>query len=334
MIKGRKNDTMLIFVSATEGCGKSFFTSMLIELMGHLASCRPTPKQIIEFNTMTLGKFFVNIEETGDKADFTVFVQKIKGMITDTHYTYEGKHTNAIIAPCVSNFMITSNFQINLLSGRRDLNITPSTLWLGETEKFNKLLAHTEEDMQNVFNFFYQKDTSNFRGQKDKPDLMSNQMKIIENMNNVWHYVKMEIYMNLLASKKPQIIIKKTDSYEKYKAFLEILKDGKYACSKSNFFEKIKELNVEEKRMTDGQFFVFKLKELQHEFNKRKLLSPEDDIAEFEKIYLCNPFKTENKKEALERTKEELEIELEDKDKKIKELMKRLELLENSKALD
>ena len=99
MIQGKKNDTMLVFVSATEGAGKSSFTDLLLELMGSKNSCRPTPKQIIDFNYMTMGKYFVNIEETGDKADFNQFVQKIKGMITDSRYTYEAKHKDAIEAP-------------------------------------------------------------------------------------------------------------------------------------------------------------------------------------------------------------------------------------------
>jgi hypothetical protein len=132
MIQGKKNSSFLYLKSATEGLGKSTFSSFLANhVIGKDLSITSSASPLTtQFNLPLLGQLLVIFEELSlsDRV-WDEACAKLKTMITEEGptTTYEGKGTNSFKATNISNFIIPTNVSaIKHSDGRRifqlDLN--------------------------------------------------------------------------------------------------------------------------------------------------------------------------------------------------------------------
>jgi len=119
-----------------------------------------------------------------------------------------------------------------------------------------------------LYDFLIEIDISNFRPQRDVPLIDTNKLKKIDNMNNAFLFMKNNFVLKKVSKK-----MKTTELLEMYK-----IETGKYAMKRSNFYDRIKELNIRKYTSHGCDYFEINHELLTEEFNKRQLLSQSEDV--------------------------------------------------------
>lgn len=294
-----------VFVTATEGIGKTTLATIMRSVLGEWNTAHPGAEEMKRFHWQCYGKILVVFEETeGLKNDAGTVSDNLKNMINSDQFPYEEKGIQIKSSlKNINNVIVTSNFPLPNSSGRRYLNITPSTKWLNKYENFEKLNDFTDENIKALYDYFMSVDVSNWNAEKeanaldeDKPNL-----KAIETMNNVFKYMR--------------------DTYAYTKASDEILTKTLYgnyvhatvkAYKKSTFTEKIVELNIHKKRSNGHDYYVINGEELYKEFEKRRLIDPDDFIEADDSNEFAWTEKPDPKVELLEKENASLKLEIEE----------------------
>lgn len=260
-----------VLVTSTEGVGKTTFAMIMQALVGHFNTARPSAEEIKRFNWNCYGKLLVVFEETESlrSGGGAAVNDNLKNMINSDRVTYEQKcvtsHDNLLN---VNNFIVTSNFPLPNSSGRRYLNLTLSTKWLGKDEYFNKLRNFSDENIKALYDFFMTVDVSNWNAESAvrSMDTEEPNLKAIESMNNAFRYMR-DVYAVRKTSEK----IKRGVLYSNYKDIA-----GCKAYQKSTFYEKVAELNIKVTITQGVYYFVIDGNALHEEFKKRRLFDEDD----------------------------------------------------------
>ena len=314
VVKLKKNKTALVFVSSTEGIGKSSLARIMQALLGIFHLSYPNPNNIPKFNFQLFGKLLVVIEETqGLKSDGDV-LDKLKNLIDNDIFSYEAKGIQPKEMKNINNFMISSNFSLST-SGRRYVNITPSTKWLGREDMWEKLNDLDDENIKALYDYLMSIDTTNFNEQSEGKKLCaeSGNLKEIERMNNVFAFMKDNYALDKISEN-----IKPVDLFAKYK------NSGiKTPYNKSTFYEKVSELNISKFIASGYEKYKIDGEQLYNEFKKRNLIHAED----FEK-----PVMTVDEVFGVDEEKESLKQENQDLKKQLAEMQKQLQILMEKNA--
>ena len=157
----QKTKTCLVLKSI-EGTGKGIFIDMIGKIMGNdtYLFCTDMEKILGRFNKQAAGKLLVNFNETnwgGNIKSKGIF----KSFITDDHVTIEEKGREPYVINNYANCCITSNNDWLVSVGRDDRRFV---LIECKNEKLakDKVSAIIKTDIQELANFFYNRDISNF----------------------------------------------------------------------------------------------------------------------------------------------------------------------------
>jgi hypothetical protein len=279
VVQLKRSKVAPVFVTSTEGIGKSTLAVIIEKILGKYNTTHPSSEVMKRFHWQCYGKILVIFEETqGLSGDEGVICNNLKNMINSDTFPYEEKGMQSRDLMNINNVIITSNFPLASTSGRRYVNITPSTKWLHKYELFEQLLTFTDEKIKALYDFLLSIDISNWNAEKEAKNISEGEcnLKEIERMNNVFKYMR-----DTYAMKKVSEKIRTKYLYENYKSVVS------KPYNKSTFFEKVSELNIDKTKTNGTEYFVIKGQELFDEFTKRKLIDTDDyeDESDFEEIF-------------------------------------------------
>lgn len=321
VIQLKRTKICLVFVTSTEGVGKTTLSLILEAVLGEWNTAHPSAEEMKRFHWQCYGKILVVFEETeGLRNDSGAVSDNLKNMINSDTFAYEAKGVqvnNHLMN--INNIIVTSNFPLPNSSGRRYLNVTPSTKWLGEFAKFEQLCNFTDENVKALYDYFMSIDVSDWNAEKAVRELDQNEpnLKAIETMNNAFRFMR-----DYYAHNKQDEKIRTKDLYDNYKA-----RFGTKAYQKSTFFEKVSELNIPKKTHKGYDYFIIDGEELYKEFDKRRLI--DKDLIEDQEKDVFDVFDVKQNDDnavvvELKQENQSLKIQLDEMKKQLQEMKKML----------
>lgn len=311
VIKMKKNGTSIVIVSSTEGVGKSSLSKIIERLLGKHHATYPSPQSIMRFNMQLYGKLLVVLEETEALQRHEGNINDVlKNLTTNDTFSYESKGIQPRDLPNINNIIMTSNYSLGT-AGRRYINITPSTKWLGKAELFDKLFDLDDNKIKALYDYLMSIDTTNFNAEKEGKKLVeeSGNLKEIEKMNSAFRFMKDNYALDKINAK-----IKRVDLFEQYKA-----SGLKNQFNKSSFFERVGELNIELKKTNGDYFYFIDGKKLYDEYKKRNLIDDEADKGKISKVFdNDDALFVDEEKEQLKQENADLKKRLEELEKLLK----------------
>jgi len=280
-----KTGLVLAFITKTEGVGKSSYAEVMRFILNGIGECKNglmipvKARQMGEHNLSTYGKSLILLEETGAlKQDvYRELMENMKNMATSTNWVYREVYLASQNLPCISNIVVTSNYEIGSDDGRRMFQTRISTKWEGREDMWSQLYDVDDEKIKALYDFFMSIDITGINFQTEAKKLKrsddNHTLKAIENMPQVWDFVKEEFILN----KPPKgNKIQMSEFYEKYKSS----RTNGYKCEKLSLFDTmIGELQGIEKKVSTGNkmYYFIDSEKLYHTFKLKNLILKEED---------------------------------------------------------
>ena len=315
-----------IYKKGIEGIGKSSETDFLMQYVLGEGICLLSNAQPIksQFNKILLGKLLVVFEElpTMNENEWKAVSGRLKTLITESITMYEDKNVKAFQAENISNFIINTNVEaIKDSDGRRYIIMPLNNKYKGKGDHFKSIkdTCYNLEVGEAFYSYMMTKiDPTGFNVQQHFPETENKAVSRANLLHPVFKFIKFEYLLNDKEMKK----VSPSDLYKEYSAYCS--SHDTRALGKIDFYKKLKEINIDSKKLNGYHYYVEPLDRLK-------------EIATINK-WLCkyDCYEVENKEENDETTEEsdddnssseyKWKLKYEELERKYNKLKKRLSL--------
>lgn len=243
MVKGNKNETVLLLKSITEGIGKSSGTTFLMDWVLGNDICIESNSEPLKtkYNYTLHGKLLVVFEELEEttQREWSNISKCIKQMTTSKKCMYEDKYMRSFKSNNINNYIINSNNDcIKNSQGRRYYICDLNTKRKGDTKYWNNLQekCFNNEVGKAFYLYMMERDTSKFKSNQFK--LTVNKAEAItDRLNSVYKFIK---FNYVLSNRELKTTTK--ELYDEYQLYCQIM--GYKKKTKRGMISTLKEINI------------------------------------------------------------------------------------------
>jgi hypothetical protein len=317
MCKGGKNKTLL-YLKSVQGVGKSHFPEFLRDYVLGVKISDELDTEALEtkFNAIMCGKLLIWFEEVSlvEPKQWARISDKLKAYSTSTMLRFEEKGYPAFTALNISNIMVLSNHPcIKEADGRRIVIIDVSVNWQEDKIYFGDLRekCFNERVGEAFFSYMQTVDTSDI-DTMPLPDSDGKRDAYAERLRPEYKFLKEQYIFNKIGLDK----IKLGDLHNQYNDWAEHSKQRQQ--TKIAFCEALKEIKITQKKTNGYLYYCVPYGELLAIAKKKHWIHELDEFEEGENEQVE---KVEDECETLKKI-------IEEQNKKIAELERKLALAE------
>jgi hypothetical protein len=279
MCKGKKNDVVLYFKSL-EGVGKSTLWEFIIEFVLGIKICikANTDPLRTSNNKILMGMLLVVFEElpTFSSNEWCAISGKLKDMTTSKTTIYCDKYEKSFESDNINNYVINTNVEaLKNAEGRRYFIPPISTKRINDHKYFKNIRDNcfNNEVGEAFFSYMMEIDTTNYNAQKDMPTTVNKLNTIASRLDNVYLFLK-ECYV----LHRKDIKCKSTTLFKEYQQ--HCYDNERKAIGKHEFFNKLREINIEYKPSNGSLKYKVSYLLLQQIADKFKWIHETDEYIE------------------------------------------------------
>lgn len=282
--RGIKTECIPTRVSSVQGIGKTTEPRFFTEFVFGLKVClqyNKTEAITGNFNKIFLGKLLIvleDLQELGGDAECRKFASSLKTLCTEKYSIYRDVFEKPIQAENISNFIITSNYNIKDSEGRR---IIPLDMNLSRRKDYSYFSDIEDKCFNNqvgeaMFSYLLTKisdeEAKKFYGQRDFPVTQNKRIAIATTLSSVHKFIKFEYVLK----KKNISKIVRGDFYLMYVDYCTTNNFRK--CGKNEFYKKLEEVAIKATKNNGDHYYNYSEEQLTKISNDEKWICKYDDF--------------------------------------------------------